>query len=189
VCRPYRSPWGAFPVTTFPCISTAAAVEVGIVVTYSTGTAVGGVVQPAVLPSTANGTAPVMVVGVTAEKSSAFASSAVLPLPISIYEANPMVEFKAVTKGAALGSSSIGLRRAIGFDSTLRIAYIDMTASTAADWRVIVTKVLGPMGAGGVVTEGDSGGYVAFRFLQKLEGSIGSSVAITSTSPLLAFFG
>ena len=64
-----------------------------------------------------------------------------------------------------------------------------MSASTAADWRVVVTKVLGPMGAGGVVTEGDSGGYVAFRFFPHLEGNIGSSAALTSTSPLLAFFG
>lgn len=180
-CRPLKSPWGAFPVITFPAISTAAAIEIGTMVTYSTGTAIGGVAQQAVLPSTgAGGLASFGIVGITAEKSSAFTSSAVAPNPISIWEANPMVEFKAVSKGAAQGSSSVGLRRALAYDSTLKITYVDLTASTATDWRVIVTKNLG--------AEGDSGGYVAFRFLTHGAEQQGSTVGQASSQALLAFY-
>ena len=174
---------------TFPMISTQAAVEIGTLVTLSTGTAVGGVLQEAVLPSTgAGGLATFQTVGITAEKSSAFTSSAVAPPRVSIWEANPNVEFKAITKGAALGSSSLGLRRALAWDSTLKVHYVDMTASTATDWRVVVTRNLGYPGGASPAGEGDSGGYVAFRFLTKLNENIGTSAAVVSTLPVLAFY-
>ena len=36
--------------------------------------------------------------------------------------------------------------------------------------------------------EGDSGGYVAFKFLSRLTENIGSSIALTSTTAILAFY-
>jgi hypothetical protein len=141
----------------------------------------GGVGQLAVIPSTgAGGLATSALVGVTAEKAIAFTSSAVLGQTIAVWEANPMVEFKATTVGAAQASSCLGLRRSLQYDSTLKIHRIDLTASTATDWRVVITQNLG--------AEGDSGGYMAFRFLSKLTENIGSSAAITSTTPILAFY-
>ena len=63
-------------------------------------------------------------------------------------------------------------------------------AATAADWRVIITGIAGENGRTGLNGQvGDSGGEVTFRFFQHLEGNIGSSAAITSTTALLAFFG
>jgi hypothetical protein len=108
-------------------------------------------------------------------------STAVAGTECSVWEANPMVEFRANTKGALLASSNVGLRKKLMFDSTLGIEYVDLTASTAADWRVVITGLID--------NEGDSGGAVSFRFLSRLTENIGSSVALTSTSPILAFFG
>jgi len=177
--RPHRSPWGNFPTRGFLNASTNAAIEIGTLVTISTGAAVGGVAQLAVVPSTgAGGLGAINIVGFTAEKSSAAASSAVTGQPVQVWEANPMVEFKAITKGGAQASSVVGLRKALAWDSTLKVAYIDLTASTATDWRVVVTQNLG--------AEGDSGGYMAFRFIGHLAGQILST--IESSSPLLAFY-
>ena len=177
--RPVRSPWGSFPTRQFKNISTNAAIEIGTLVTISTGAAVGGVAQLGVVPSTAAGGLNAFnIVGFTAEKSSAYASSAVEGQLVSVWEANPLVEFKATTIGAAQASSCIGLRKALQYDSTLKIHRIDLTASTATDWRVVLTQNLG--------AEGDSGGYMAFRFIGHLAGQINST--IESSSPLLAFY-
>ena len=95
----------------------------------------------------------------------------------SVWEANPLVEFKAVTKGATLQSSALGLTKTLHWDSTLNIAYVDLTASTAGDHRVVLTQNLDQ--------QGDSGGYVAFRFItnRREQGS-----TINSSTPYLAFY-
>lgn len=185
ICRPYRSPWGAFPVKHMKPISTNARIDVGRVVhtnwTGATSTSGGQIV-----PSTADNA--FMIVGIAAS-SLAAGSSAVSNPTIPVWEANPNVEFRAFTKGAALGSSQIGLRRTLHWDSTLAISYVDLTASTAADWRVIVTGVAGENGLTGLKGEvGDTGGEVTFRFISQLEGQVGSSVAQTSTTAILAFY-
>jgi hypothetical protein len=177
--RPHRSPWGAFPTREIPVASTNAAIEAGILLTLSTAASVGGVAQFAGIPSTGAGAlATFSLIGVTAGKTAAAASSAVGPQVVSVWEANPMVEFKATTVGAAQVSSVIGLRKALLYDSTLKIHRIDLTASTATDWRVLVTQNLG--------AEGDSGGYMAFRFINRLGDQINST--LLSSSPLLAFY-
>jgi hypothetical protein len=177
--RPHRSPWGAFPTREFPVASTNAQIEAGTLVTLSTAAAVGGVAQFAVIPSTGAGAlATFSAVGFTAGKVTAAVSSAVGPQTVSVWEANPMVEFKATTIGAAQVSSVIGLRKALQYDSTLKIHRIDLTASTATDWRVLITQNLG--------NEGDSGGYMAFRFINRLGDQINST--LLSSSPLLAFY-
>lgn len=181
IMRPLRSPWGAFPVRQFPVASTNAQIEMGTVLTLSTAASVGGVAQFAGIPATAAGGLVLFgTLGVTAEKVPAATSSAVGPQTVAVWEANPMVEFKATTIGAAQVSSCIGLRKALQWDSTLKIHRIDLTASTTTDWRVVITQNLG--------NEGDSGGYMAFRFLSKLTENIASSAAVTSTSPVLAFY-
>ena len=176
IARPYRSPWGAFPTRTFPTASTlAAAIKLGqpvsLLLPADTSTNAGAVLG-ATLPLSFN------MVGIAAGSCSSGVSSAVAGPSISVWEANPAVEFKAVTKGGTIGSSLIGKRRSLLFDSTLNIAWIDVTASTATDWRVLVTGL--------VDGEGDSGGYVSFRFLTATGPQVNST--ILSSTPLLAFY-
>lgn len=178
-CRPYRSPWGAFPIREFTVQSTNPQIELGTMVSLSTSANVGGVGQYAAVPQTATGGLGVNnILGIAAGKVPAFISSAVGPQTVSVWEANPLVEFKAVTFGGAMTSSCIGLRKALTYNSALGIHRVDLGASTATDYRVVITQNLG--------AEGDSGGYVAFRFIGHLSGQIGST--IESSSPLLAFY-
>lgn len=175
ICRPYRSPWGAFPTRSMQCSTgvSSAAILTGRRVTLDwTGSTTAGKVKA----STAENT--FFLVGIAAQTVQG--STAVTNSEISVWEANPLVEFRAITKGATLASSHIGLRKKVMYDSTLGIEYIDLTASTAADWRAVITGLID--------NEGDSGGAVSFRFLSRLEGNIGSSIALTSTSPVLAFY-
>ncbi len=172
VCRPYRSPWGAFTTRSLQPMSTNAKIDIGRPVTlnWTGSTSAGQIVQ-----STADNT--FFLAGIAASSISA-GSSAVANPQISVWEANPMVEFKAVTKGGVLASSNIGLRKKLTWDSTLAIAWIDLSASTATDWRVVIT--------GNIDNEGDSGGYCAFRFITHLAEQINSTIA--SSTPLLAFY-
>lgn len=94
--------------------------------------------------------AVVGIAGSTAESNSAHGIS------VTVYEANPMCEFKAVTQNDTLKSSAVGSFRTLAWDSTYNVAYVDLGASSAADNRVIVTGLLNDIG--------DSGGYVTFRF-------------------------
>ena len=181
ICMPHRSPWGAFPERSMG-VSTgvsSATIHIGRLVTldWSGSTTVGRVKA-----STADnfffgvGIANSLMSGSTAVTGVRGAAS-----EVTVWEANPMVEFRAFTKGAALASSHVGLRKTLHWDSTLNISYVDLTASTASDWRVIVTDLID--------NENDTGGRVAFRFVSHLTENNGSSVAVTSTSPVLAFFG
>lgn len=186
-CRPHRTPWGAFSARSFQVVSSIVAssvIPVGRQVSI-----VGGASTAAgqLIPGAALGSAATLNVGIAAANGANPAnSSAIAGAVIPVWEANPNAEFKAISKGAPIGSSHIGLRRSLAWDSTLNVQYVDLTASTAADWRVIVTETLEAQ-TGHVA--GDSGCYVAFKFLSKLTESIGSSVALTSTTPILAFHG
>jgi hypothetical protein len=185
ICRPYRSPWGAFPIKHMSLVSTTPAVLLGRMMHLNwtaNSTDVGKVV-----PSTADNF--FFGVGIAAQAQAALTSSAVAGPVIPIWEANPNVEFIANTKGVALGSSQIGLHKTLHWDSTLGINYVDLTASTASDWRVVITGIAGENGLTGLQGQiGDTGGQVTFRFLSHLADNIGSSVALTSTSPVLAFY-
>lgn len=180
ICVPYRSPWGSFP-TRQMTVSTgisSAAIAVGRLLTLDWS---GSTVAGRVLPSTANGPS-FYTVGIAASAVSGSTALAGGQTTVDVWEANPLVEFRAVTKGNTLASSHLGLHKTLHYDSTLGIQYVDLTASTATDWRVVITDF-----AEGAA-EGDSGAYVAFRFLSRLTENIGSSVAVTSTSPVLAFY-
>lgn len=175
ICEPYRSPWGGFPTRTM-ALSTgvsSAAIAVGRRITLDWTSTQAGQVKASTSETT------FFLVGIAAQAASG--STAARGNDLSVYEAHPDVEFKAVTKGATLDLSQVGLSRKMMRDSTLDIEYIDLSASTAADWRVVITGLIDAVG--------DSGGYVSFRFLSQLGGgNIGSSAAITSTSPVLAFY-
>lgn len=178
IMRPFRSPWGNFPTRNMPVISTNAVVKVGQVVTISAaGSSFGA---NAVNNNTSTGGLNLFsIVGVAAEGAPVFVSSATQGPTIAIWEANPLVEFKAVTKGAVLASSHVGKRKCFAYDSAKDIHWIDLTGSTATDWRVVITGLVDGIG--------DSGGYVSFRFLTSLGEQI-ESTTILSSSPLLAFY-
>lgn len=173
--RPIRTPWGAFAMAGNQTISTGASSNnyfIGQRVTLDLN---GSTSWSRIMPS--SGPNHFWLVGLCA--GTILKSTGVAGTQLDVWSANPMQEFKAVTKGAVLASSHVGLRKKMMFDSTLNIEYIDLTASTATDWRVIITGL--------VDSEGDSGGYVSFRFMNHLAENNNSS--IPSTQPLLAFFG
>lgn len=178
ICRPWRSPWGAFPTKGYTLSTgvSSAAIHVGRMVTLDwTGSTTAGKIKASTADNYFYG------VGIAAEtKAAGGVTGSATNDPIVVWEANPMVEFRANTKGAALASSHLGLHKTLHWDSSANVNYVDLTASTAADWRVVVTGLID--------NEGDTGGAVSFRFLQKLTENVGSSVAITSTSPILAFY-
>ena len=180
ICRPYRSPWGAFPIKHMKPISTNAQIHVGRQVSL-----LGGATTSAgqIVPSS---NATFNFVGIAAAALAA-GSSAVANSPIPVYDANPNVEFVANSIGAPVGSSHIGTRKALHWDSTLGISVVDLVTSTGADARVVITGCNGENGVTGLQGElGDSGAQVTFRFITNLAGVNGSTVV--SSTPLLAFY-
>ena len=169
--RPHRCPWGAFPVRNMTPHSTAT-IHLGNMVTLGT---IASTLQNTILQSTIPNA--FYIVGI-AGSSFTFTSSATTPNAIPVWEANPMCEFRAQTKGDALASSHVGLRRSLAWDSTLNVHYVELGASTATDWRVVVTGI--------VQDAGSSGGTVSFRFLGHLDEQITSTV--NSSTPTLAFY-
>jgi hypothetical protein len=63
---------------------------------------------------------------------------------ISVCLATPQTEFLFPTKSSVVTSSVIGSRRALGYDSTLSMFYVDIANSTAGDATVVVTDVPEP---------------------------------------------
>ncbi len=175
ICRPFRSPWGAFPTRTFLLPSTTGAVQTGRPMTLNIAASTD---VATAIPVAANAPAYFSIIGIAAGSQAALTSSAVTGPELSVWECNPLVEFRAATKGGALASSNVGLRKSLVFDSTLNIAWVDLSASTATDWRVLITQNLG--------TLGDSGGEVAFRFLT--HGAEQWNSTIASSTPILAFY-
>jgi hypothetical protein len=173
ICRPFRSPWGAFPTRSFG-VSTgisSATIHLGRPVTLDYTEANNTSNASMVKASTADNT--FYLAGIAGETATTSSRGTL----ISVWECNPNVEFRAVTKAGTLESSHIGLTKTLHWDSTLNIAYVDLSASTAADHRVVVTQLIDSIG--------DSGGAVAFRFLpdSRRQGS-----TVCSSSPFLAFY-
>jgi hypothetical protein len=170
ICRPYRSPWGAFPIRQALISSgvSSLAINLGQVVMSDTRTST---CEHRVKASVLN--SDILLWGVAAETVSG--ATATMDTKIPVWEANPMVEFKAVTKGGTLVSSLVGSARSIVWDSTLKIVWVDLGASSAADNRVLVTELIDAVG--------DSGGYVAFRFMQTERSSTNNS-----STPFLALY-
>ena len=178
IMRPYRSPWGAFPVQGYP-LSTGvrgSTIQPGYLVTSDTTTdSNADKIQAADTLSTA-------IVGVALEAASGNSTGNVNST-ISVAEANPAVEFRAFTKGDAMVSSLIGKTRSYAFDSTLRIYYVDLANATTADARVVITRMGAAAGLQGAL--GDTGGECAFRFLRAT--AVADSVSTASHS-VLAYY-
>lgn len=158
ILRPYRSPWGAFPTRGFALSSgiSSNAIQVGRIVSLDANTdSNAGQVLPS--SQTAGVVMSTAIVGVAAESPSNPGSTNTKGTVISVWEANPLIEFRAQTQGATLGSSQVGKLKAVVWDSTLAIHKVDLSNSTAINVRCVVTQLID--------TEGDSGGAVAFRFL------------------------
>lgn len=168
--KPYRSPWGAFPIRSMPVSSGVSSLVIRV------GDRVGLDVRTAtnyhrIKQSTALST---VIVGFAAEEASTNPdkSTGAPSYNIPVYEAHPSVEFKAVTKLATLTSSLVGARKALVRDSTLNIWYVDITEDTETKKQIVVTELVDGVG--------DSGGYVAFRHIER--------VSSASTNTFLAFF-
>jgi hypothetical protein len=177
VCLPHRAPWGAFTTKTYQVstgVSSAAIVR-GRMVTLDYTEAGNSTAAGQVKASTGDNF--FYGVGIAGETVPAGTISSAVVTNISVYEANPMVEFRAVTKGANLSNSVVGRTATLHYDSTLAIQYVDLTGSTASDHRVVITGLID--------SQGDSGGYVTFRFNsdRREQGS-----TINSSTPFLAFF-
>ena len=166
---PHRSPDGGFPIRHMG-VSTGLTSNViyrGSLVCLDKTSTLHSYVQR----STA--TAAPYIVGYAAETPPSTSASGT---EIAIYEADPRVEFRAVTKNGTLNSTHVGEQKAIVFDSTLNINYVDLVDSTAANLRVIVTELVDAVG--------DSGGYVAYRHMT---GALRNS-SVQSTVNILAFY-
>jgi len=160
ICRPFRSPWGAFATRGFALSSgiSSNAITLGRIVAFDVNTDSNA---SQILPSsqTAGVVMSTAIVGVAAEAAVGPGSTNTRGTIISVWEANPLIEFRANTQGANLNSSQVGKTKAIVWDSTLTIHKVDLSNSTLLNVRVVVTQLID--------AEGDSGGAVAFRFLRE----------------------
>lgn len=175
--RPWRSPWGAFPTRTC-ALSTGVssqAITLGTVVSLDANSTVNQH-QITASSQTSNTIVSTAVVGVSAENTGARSSTTTQGTLIPVWEANPQVEFRANTRAATLASTLVGTARDILWDSTLKIALINVGASCLGTQiaRVIVTGLIDNIG--------DSGGAVSFRFCAT------DPLSSLSTGRLLAFY-
>jgi hypothetical protein len=91
------------------------------------------------------------------------------------------MEFRAVTKGAVLGSTHVGTVRDIQRDSTLNIDFVHLGASC------LTIPVLQALITGLIDSPGDSGGAVSFRFVPR-DFTNANSTSPNSSGRRLAFF-
>ncbi len=163
--RPYRSPWGAFPIRTMKCSTGTSTqiIRVGQLVTLDTAgsTSFRDCIIPCPVSSQTLDPVAATVVGFAAETpSTANLSTAIGAQPvIPVWDANPNIEFKARTRNGLITSSIVGTRKELGRDTTNNIDVVLLNASSLATPQnmVIVTALID--------AAGDSGGAVAFKFL------------------------
>lgn len=175
--RPHRSPWGAFPVRSYKCSTGVSSnvIFVGSVVQLDR-TAGSTSFQDCITKVTTssnmlNPTAGSLI-GVSAENwstSSPGMANATSTSPgaqgsLMVWEANPMVEFKAWTRFGLLTSTIVGTVRDLTRDSTLNIDLVTLGASSLA------TPINAVIITGLIDASGDSGGAVTFRFSQLSSG-------------------
>jgi hypothetical protein len=178
ILRPFRCPWGAEPTKSYALSSgiSSNAIILGRIVGLDVNTDSNAA---QILPSsqTAGVVMSTAIVGVAAEAAVGPGSTNTRGTLISVWEANPLVEFRAHTQGAVLASSQVGKTKALVWDSTLGIHKVDLSNSTLINVRAVVTQLID--------AEGDSGGAVAFRFLSQTPPAGDSTVSRS----VLAFYG
>ena len=143
IIQPYRSPWGAFPIHHYP-ENNGSTFALGHIVMQSTrASTASNKIEESPVDST-------RIVGVAAAPASSVAGT-----EIPVWEANPLVEFKAWAKGT-LTAENVGNSYGFAYDSTLGIFYVDLTESTVTKVRALITEMLD--------STGYVDGWVAFRF-------------------------
>lgn len=177
--RPYRSPWGAFPIRGMPLSTgiSSATIRIGQAVCLDVNSTA---YQNCIIPSSLSSAVVVStaIVGIAAEGPgiNALSSTNAQGTVIPVWEANPNVEFRVHTRKGLLNSTLVGQYRDLEWDSTLTIHLINVGASALAtpQPRVVITGLID--------ASGDSGGAVLVRFMTK-----DASVA-GSTARILAFY-
>jgi hypothetical protein len=144
--RPYRSRKGDYTIWSFDpstAVSTAA-IKYGDVVQFDVNVACGKIVKSSTMANQPN-VISTAILGIAVSESTAAGSSATSE-KIQVVLADSQTEFLWPTKqaGADHGSSLVGLRKAIGYDSTLSMFYLDMGNSTAGDATLIITECIEP---------------------------------------------
>lgn len=177
IMRPWRSPWGAFPIRGMPLSTgiSSAVIAVGQVVCLDVNSTS---FQNCIIPSSLSSAVVVStaIVGVAAENPGAASGTNTQGTVIPVWEANPNVEFRINTRKGLLNSTLVGQYRDIEWDSTLKIHLLNVGAAALAVPmpRVVITGLID--------NSGDSGGAVTVRFCVKDPSIAGS------TARVLAFY-
>ena len=175
--RPYRTPWGGFPVRSIGLSTgiSSNAINIGQVVQLDPNTATNGnLIVPSSL--TSNTVVSTGIVGIAAENSTAIGNQNAQFTKVPVWDACPLVEFRARTRNGLLQSTLVGSNNhSILWDSTLKIHLINVGASSATTpVNVCITELLDNVG--------DSGGAVAFSFIAR------DATSSLSTANVLAFY-
>jgi len=161
--RPYRTTRGSFRLEYFQPSTTVSSgvIAYGDVVQFDVNVATANhrIVKASTMANVPNVISTALI-GIAAE-ADASSVSATSPNPglLGVYVAEKDAEFVFPTKlaGTAHLSSLLGTRRAVGYDSTNSMFYLDVGNSTAGDATVIVTGL--------VSDEGTTNGLVRGRFI------------------------
>lgn len=157
VPRPYRSRHGTFQFRTFEestCISTAT-IKYGDVVQFDVNVSSNShrIVKSSTMANVPNVLSSaflgIAVDTSTSDGSTTGMSGAGVPnangaKTLNVCLAVPGTEFLFPTKSSVVTSTCIGVRKALAYDSTLSMFYVDMANSTAGDATVIITDVPEP---------------------------------------------
>lgn len=145
--RPYKSPYGHFPIVGY-LEDTGSTFAAGDLVIQGTSTS-----SHRIIAATSNATTYIGVAG--------DAASSVIDTNIPVYEAEPQAEFIGWVK-ETIASTMVGEYRHFARDTSLAIDYLSAATTNA---RVIITRVGLQDVAGGPYDVGDTNGYVAFKFI------------------------
>jgi hypothetical protein len=159
VVTPWRSDKGDFRLQAFmpsTGVSTAT-IAYGDVVQFDVNTASNA--HRIVKSTTGSTGASTSILGVAVEADSTAISQTIRNDKILVATAGPHTEFKFASKatGAQYLSTLVNTRRAVGYDSTLSIFYVDVANSTAGDAVVLITELIND--------EGTSNGFLAAKFI------------------------
>lgn len=165
VMYPYRSSYGTYQLRSFEestGISTAA-IRYGDVVQFDVNVATANhrIVRSSTMANVPNVLSTAFV-GIAVEASTGIGANAAITgvgtsKKLKVCLATAQTEFWGATKSSAVTSTVIGSRRALAFDSTLNIFYVDIANSTAGDAGVVITDVPEP--------GTDANNPVIFKFL------------------------
>ena len=156
--RPYRGRYHTFPLRIFEestCVSTAV-IRYGDVVQFdvNVGSAAHRIVKSSTMANVPNVLSSAFL-GISMDTSTSdgsttglLSSGVGMPGPnnktLNICLAAAGVEFLFPTKSSVVTSTCIGTRRALAYDSTLSMFYVDIANSTAGDATVIITDIPEP---------------------------------------------